>query len=396
MNIQINRNTLVAGGPDTGKTGGLAVNDILSRAGDGSVVVFDPTGTLYELCAPELGARGINTALIDFVEPENGVHINLLDAVKIPGGRQKLAYTLAYSGVDANYVTDNFTLETVKLFLSCCIGYLAEGGKGFKPDMEGLIRLANLFKAESFGKSDACDASMIFDRHAEVYEKHTGKPSYACELYRRLRQLPEQIMSTVIARAVLALQSFDTPEMRKLTGSSGFDLCSIASTPTVLFVRSSDTDRSADTAVSIIITQLFDSLFSYADHCENKQIPIPVRFVFDDFAALPKIQDFEGLMPSMHSRGISVMLIVQTISRLEQRYGIGAKSITAGCTEKIFTGSSDYETARHFSLLANKSTEKLLAMPHGTMLCVRPGEASHFCETPQPFSTGKKEIQIRR
>ena len=143
---------------------------------------------------------------------------------------------------------------------------------------------------------------MIFDRHAEVYEKHTGRPSYACELYRRLRQLPEQIMSTVIARAVLALQSFDTPEMRKLTGSSGFDLCSIASTPTVLFVRSSDTDRSADTAVSIIITQLFDSLFSYADHCENKQLPIPVRFVFDDFAALPKIQDFEGLMPAMHSR----------------------------------------------------------------------------------------------
>lgn len=80
---------------------------------------------------------------------------------------------------------------------------------------------------------------------------------------------------------------------------------------TALFVVVSDTDRSMDTLVNIFFTQAMNEMCSYADDkCRDNCLPVPVRFIMDDFATNCMIAEFPRMISSIRSRGISTMLMI--------------------------------------------------------------------------------------
>ena len=73
---------------------------------------------------------------------------------------------------------------------------------------------------------------------------------------------------------------------------------------TALFVVVSDMDRSFDKMANIFFTQAMAELCRVADHeCEDQRLPIPVRFILDDFATNCKIKQFPRMISSIRSRG---------------------------------------------------------------------------------------------
>ena len=375
-----NSNTVLIGGSGTGKTFGNLAQTVFSGGGGGSMVISDPKGTLHELCAATLEEENYDVMLYDTVD-FRGIHYNLIDSAKTPNDYQKAAHIVVYNGINRDNVNDNIQLEAEQLLLECCIGYLKEGGKGFTANIEGLTKLIGMFKPEAFEKGETGNAERIFNRHKELYEKRTGKSSWACEQFNKLIKIPGYLLSTAIVRAALALQCFDTDEMREMSSYSDIDLKSIADRKTALFIKVSDTDRSKDPAVNIFYTQLMDTLCRYADSLEDKHLPVPVRFILDDFGTNVKIQGFENMISNIRSRGISVQFALQTLSQLEQGYGAGSNTILANCATKIYMGGCDYNTARYFSLLANKPVEKILSMPMLRHLYVRQGGIARFADT---------------
>ena len=98
--------------------------------------------------------------------------------------------------------------------------------------------------------------------------------------------------------------------------------------PTAVFVVVSDTDRSLDGLANLFFTQAMNELCWQADkRCKGNTLPVPVRFILDDFATNCKIAEFPRMIASIRSRGISTMLMIQSEAQLEEGYNKDARTI---------------------------------------------------------------------
>ena len=128
-----------------------------------------------------------------------------------------------------------------------------------------------------------------------------------------------------------------------------------------------DIDHSLEGLTSLFIEQAFTRLCSSADrdHTEHR-LPVPVRFILDDFANL-NIPHIDDMLAVIRSREISTTIICQTVSQPEARYGMAeANSIIGNCDRQLLLAVQDEATARYFSLRANKPAFALLETPANT------------------------------
>ena len=193
--------------------------------------------------------------------------------------------------------------------------------------------------------------------------------SYAVSLFRRARstaraeKMHSSIMGIIAANLMPltfdgALASFRKPEQ--------IDFRDLGRERRVLFVTMDDMDRSLAPLTSLFIRQAFSSLCDFADaSCEGGRLPMPVRFMLDDFANLT-LPGFDDVLSVIRSREISCTAICQTVSQLEARYGEAqANSIIGNCDRHLVLGFQDERTARYFALRANKTPSTLLETPAG-------------------------------
>lgn len=152
------------------------------------------------------------------------------------------------------------------------------------------------------------------------------------------------------------------------------DFAAIGQEKTAVFVTVSDTDRSMDSLVNMFFTQTMQALCDYADNaCPNNRLPVPVRFILDDFATNCRIEEFPRMISSIRSRGISVMLMIQAESQLRQGYGHDGKTIISNCDTYVYLGGNDVETAQAVSVRCDKSLKQVLYMPVGSCWVFRRG-----------------------
>ena len=96
---------------------------------------------------------------------------------------------------------------------------------------------------------------------------------------------------------------------------------------TALFLSVSDSDRSQDALINLFYTQALQYLMTAADKQPDSRLPIPVRFILDDFSTNTVIPDFDKIIAVIRSREIYVSVVIQSLSQLEGLYG-HAKSQT--------------------------------------------------------------------
>lgn len=366
-----NNNAVCIGAAGSGKTNGLAKQQILAGGGGGSMVISDTKNALYDECAPYLEKMGIRCVKFDYVEPGGSMHCNSFDALKTTNDVQKMSNCIVYTGVNKEMLNEPFWKNSEAIMLNASLGYFLEDGRGFKKNFEGLSKLLLTFDVEAISEGNPCDATRIFELHRDLYKQRTGRDSWAYEQFSKFIGLAKKTFSCVMMGVLSDLQSFDTYEMREMTRISDIDIKSIADKRTAVFVNVSDTDCSKDAAINIFYTQVMDILCRYADSLPDKHLPIPVRFILDDFGSSAKIEGFEKIISNIRSRGISVLLLLQSISQLKQGYGAGYNTILANCGTQYYMGGSDPDTAEYFSLLTNKPVEKILNMPYMTHWLIR-------------------------
>ena len=144
------------------------------------------------------------------------------------------------------------------------------------------------------------------------------------------------------------------------------DFCDLGRERRALFVTMDDMDRSLVPLTSLFVRQAFSSLCDFGDMCCNDgRLPVPVRFMLDDFANLT-LPGFDDVLSVIRSREVSCTIICQTVSQLEARYDQAvANSIIGNCDRHLVLAFQDERTAKYFALRANKLPSTLLETPAG-------------------------------
>lgn len=389
---KVNNNVLVVGTSGAGKTRSIVTPNLLQATG--SYVVSDPKGNLYKKYKGYLKAQGYVVKKLDFTDPENSAHYNFFRYIKSTQDIVKAAHMLIYQRKDTMHV-EPFWDEASQLLVQAVMAYLIERWGPEEQNLHRVLQLVNLYQ----GTGEMEERKTPLDNMMEELGKE-NPDSYALSMYTKFRVAADKTLRSIMISVNARLGLYDTPELNEMTGSDDIDIASIGKKKTALFVTVSDTDRSMDGLVNIFFTQAMNELCRYADtECEDSCLPIPVRFILDDFATNCKIDEFPRMIASIRSRGISTMLMIQAESQLTENYGYDGKTIIGNCDTYVYLGGNDVETARAVAVRCDMPVKKILNMPIETNWIFRRGEApvyGHNFEL-EPFLaekgvTKKKEV----
>lgn len=366
----VNNNVLVVGSSGSGKTRSIVEPNLLQA--NGSYVVSDPKGNLYQKYKSYLERQGYVVKKLDFIRPEGSAHYNFFHYIKREQDIVKIAHTFICDR-EPNSVRnlDPFWDQAAQLLYESVIAYLWEFCPQSDWQLKNMLELIDNCKVEE----DNADAKNILDILMEDAEKR-DPDSFAVRHYRRFRIAASKTLKSILITANAKMGAYDTKELREMLAADDVDITSIGREKTALFVVVSDTDRSLDGLVNLFFTQAMNELCEYADiACLNNELPLPVQFILDDFATNCRIDEFPRMIASIRSRGISAMLMIQAEAQLSRAYDEDGRTIIGNCDTYVYLGGNDLETADAVAKRCNLPLEKVLNMPVGSSWIFRRGQA---------------------
>ena len=221
---------------------------------------------------------------------------------------------------------------------------------------------------------------MLF-KDLEKRAEKVNERSFAVKQYKKFRIAAGKTLMSILITLNAKLGYYDTAEINEMTSTDDINIAGIGQKKTALFVVVSDTDRSLDGLANIFYGQAMNELCRYADmECENQKLPVPARFILDDFATNVCIHDFPKMISSIRSRGISAMIIIQAESQLNALYKEDANTIICGCDTLVYLGGNDVDTAKSISERCNQPLSKVLNMPINKEWIFRRGEMPAYVD----------------
>ena len=366
IETKLNNNVLVVGGSGTGKTRSIVIPNL--KEAKGSYIISDPKGNLYNQYCEYLKEQGYSVKLINFLHPELSVHYNPMYNLRSSQDIMKLSSVLVNSKETAKSSADPYWDSMTTMLINAIIGYMCETDY---PDrnFNSIIKLVQ--EGERPPKEGFKNSKLV-----KRFEKlHAENPdSWAYSQFQNVNNAPDKTFDTIRTTLAAKFSRLDTEQLRTMMAVNDFDFAEIGQKKTAVFVVVSDTDRSMDTLANIFFTQAIQELCRYADEeTENQRLPVPVRFILDDFATNCKIDEFPRIISSIRSRAISVMLMLQSEAQLTKGYGEDAATITANCDTYVYLGGNDVNTAKKISIRCDMPLKQILYMPLGTCWVFRRG-----------------------
>lgn len=364
---KLNNNVIAVGTSGAGKTRSLVEPNILQAVG--SYIISDPKGNLYEKYKSYLSKKGYRVIKLDFTNPKNSEKYNFFKYIHSPLDILKISNILIYQSGRSSF-HDPYWDRASQILIQSLIGFLIEQCREEDMTLENIFRLIDEFNIDEDNSSN----KTLLDELFEDLEKDNHN-SYAVKAYKKFRCAPGKTLKCIVSTLNATLGSYDTPEINEMLSKDTIDISSIGCKKTALFVVVSDIDRSMDGLVNIFFTQALSELLRYADNeCKNNMLPIPTRFILDDFATNVRINDFPRMISSIRSRRISAMIMIQSESQLMEAYHHDGNTIISNCDTYIYMGGNDIETARAISLRCDIPLKKILLMPVGTNWIFRRGQ----------------------
>lgn len=395
---RLNNNVVCIGGSGTGKTCSLVVPN-LAAAVD-SYILSDPKGSLHKQYGAYLKQNGYTVVHIDFIHPEQSDGYNPLDYVRNNDDIQKLSHHIIFSG---NYskpnISDPFWTQSSELMLNMAIAYLMEtGGTEELPrNLSGVSQILQKIDADAIERGKKCELDEIFESLAcpNITIEDSGivvhqKKSWAYEQYQKFRLTPPRTMNCIIVTLQAILAPLDTDGIRRMMNRETFDFTSAGRQKTAVFLTVSDTDRSKDPFINLFYAQALNELCTYADEkCHNFCLPVPVRFILDDFGTNCRIDNFENIISNIRSRNISAMLMLQSKSQLVASYRESSHTILDNCDTMLYMGGNDIDTAELIGKRSNTPLYQIMEMPVGMHWMFRRGEKAQYSKTIELYQSEK-------
>ena len=401
-----NNNIVCIGGSGTGKTCSLVEPNLIAAVD--SYILSDPKGSLQKKYGTYLQLKGYQVKHVDFIHPEQSDGYNPLDYIRNNDDIQKLSHHIIFSGAYAEQNTaDPFWIQSSELMLNMAIAYLVEtGGTEELPrNLSGISKIIQKIDADAIERGKRCELDKLFDslNYQDISLSSDGdvtlqkKKSWAYEQYQKFRMTPPKTMNCIIVTLQAVLAPLDTEGIRQMMSREELDFTSAGREKTVIFLTVSDTDRSKDSLINLFYAQALNELCTYADEkCPEYRLPVPVRFILDDFGTNCRIDNFENIISNIRSRNISAMLLLQSKSQLVASYQESSHTILDNCDTMIYMGGNDIDTANLIGTRSNTPLYQIMEMPIGMHWLFRRGEKAQYSRTIEIYQPEKALIMERR
>lgn len=351
-----NKNIAIVGSSGTGKSRAVIRNALYQAILNGeSVIVTDPKGELFKDSYAFFETHGYTVRVLNLIDLDVSDGWNPMDDIDIKLNKieicEKKAEVLAKSLIinTKGKSGDEFWDNVAENLLKGLILYVALDVNRKKEEKN----LGRVYELITMGSEE--EFCMMLGR---VYNNDVAK-----ECFNTYLTSTDSVRMSTRAGLATRLGFLQGQQSKEFFSSSDINLEEPAKSKCAYYVITSDNDMSKNVIMALFFTCLMRSILSCADSSDGKKCKVPVNFVLDEFNNIGKLgissdgSDFARFISTCRSRDISVMLAIQGIGQLINKYGNHLwEDILNNCDTQIFLGCNDLETAHYFSDLGGDVT----------------------------------------
>ena len=328
---RLNRNIAVCGSQGSMKSRAFARNMILQciRRGE-SMFITDPKSELYEDTAAYLKAEGYTVRLWNLIDLDHSDAWDCLAEIDGGGLIDTFVDVVIRNTTDKfDHFYDNTEMDLLKALCLYVYHEYEEKDRTFAEAYKLLINQS----------LEAIDG--IFDN---LPTTHPAKGPY------RLFSKAEKVKGNAVLGLGTRLQIMQNEKVQKITSYREIDLTLPGREKCAYFCITSDQDSTYDVLATLFVSFLCIKLIRFADRQENRQLPVTVHFILDEFPNIGIVPDFKKKLATARSRNLGMSILYQNIPQLQNRYPDGQwEEILGGCDTSLFLGCNDMTTATYFS-----------------------------------------------
>jgi len=195
----------------------------------------------------------------------------------------------------------------------------------------------------------------------ENYLISWGNQHIGVQQFREFREKAAgKTAKSIVISAVARLAPFRTPEVKRIFSKDGMLLDRVGEEKTVVFVVVPPTDDTFNFIAGMLFTQLFQELQYCATQVhkhDGQRLPVPCRFILDEFANTCTIPNFVKILAYARSFGIGIVPILQSLEQIKNMYKDEWGVIVDNCTSLLFLGGVGHlDTLKYISERIGKGT----------------------------------------
>lgn len=312
----------------------------------GSYVITDPKGELYRETSGFLKENGYEVRAFNLVNPEYSDRYNPLAHLVDHQSVDTLAATIvqgAKKGAQAGS-SDPFWDDTAKMLLKAAIYYVISV---LPPEEQNISSCLNIIRAG--GADEKLFKKLFLD---ELKPQHPGRVQYE-----NFSTAADKTMQSIVISTISKVETFDTPVMQRITTSNNINFDDLGKRKTAIYVITSVTDSTYDFVSTMFFSQMLQKLYIQADK-NGGRLKQQTYFLLDEFANIGRLPDFERMLSTTRSLGISISIVVQALDQLEGLYKEQYETILGNCDTHLFLGSQSIKTCEYFSKSLGQKTIK--------------------------------------
>ena len=339
---KLNRHIAIFGASGTMKSRAIIRNALFQAIKrNESVVITDPKGELYSDTAELFRSEGYEVKVFNLVHPEHSDSWNCMSDLH---GDTLLAQDLTnvIIGNTSSGKGDHFWDNGEANLLKALVLYV-DFDTTRSPEMKNLPAVYQLLTQYSERQLTAMFEKLPMDHPARAP-------------YNLFAQASDTVRSGIIIGLGTRLQVLQNKSVAAITSRSDIDLTSPGRHKCAYFIILSDQNTTMAFLSSLFFSFLFTKLTRYADSLPEQRCEVPVNMILDEFNNIGKIgsaadgSDFARTLSVIRSRDIKVMMAVQSLGQLQNRYPNNLwLEILGNADLQLMLGCSDSETANFYS-----------------------------------------------
>ena len=339
---RLNRHTAIFGASGTMKSRAIVRNALFSaiRRGE-SILISDPKSEMYNETSELFRKNGYEVKVLNLVDP---LHSDSWNCMSDLGDDSLMAQVLTnvIIGNTSSGKGDHFWDNGEANLLKALVLYVQLDRTIPEKDKN----LAYVYKLLTDG-----NLAHIIAKMNSLDATHPCKAPFNL-----FAQSSDTVRAGIILGLGTRLQVLQNQAVQQLVSFSDIDLTAPGRRKCAYYIILSDQETSMAFISSLFFSFLFIKLTRFADNSPGGKCLIPVNLILDEFNNIGRIggapdgSDFCRSLSVIRSRDIRVMIAVQSLGQLQNRYPNNLwAEIVGNCDIQLMLGCTDDVTAEYIS-----------------------------------------------
>ena len=342
-------NVLVIGGSGAAKTRSFVLPNILTA--NTNYVITDPKSEVLLATGGYLKEQGYDVRVLNLVNLEQSDGYNPFRYLRDEKDVLKLVNNLIQSTTPkGSHESDPFWTKAETALLQAIILMLFQEALEYEQNFSMVMRVLEYAEVREEDEGHVSPLDLLF----ESIERR--KPdSVAVRQYKVFKLAAGKTAKSILVSTAVRLAPFNLPQIQALTDHDDMDLYTLGEKKVALYAVIPDNDNTFNFLVSLLYAQAFQALYYSADQIHHGPLPRHVRFVLDEFAAMP-LPGFTRELATMRSRSISASVIIQNMAQIKELYKDSWETIPGNCDTILYLGGNESSTHKYVSEMLGKAT----------------------------------------